>query len=188
MVFDESLWVGFDRKMSSRPTTVVIGHKGSVVTVTSLSLNSFLSDENMTDYLMTTMKNDKDKAFKFTLSIPPSHSELSSPSSSPLSPPPTNGFHSQNEQHNNNDRDLNVKDRHEQHILILPGNQPKDIYDTSLSWWRAAIRRRLVANVQRESRIIARMQVEYRAYRLRRSILSGIASLNCNLNPLFDLV
>ena len=42
-----------------------------------------------------------------------------------------------------------------------PWAQPKDVYDTSLSWWRAAIRRRLVASVRWESRIIARMQVSY---------------------------
>ena len=73
---------------------------------------------------------------ELTLSMPTSYSASSSLSSSPGSP--SNGFHSQGQQ---------------------PGKQPKDVYDTSLPWWRAAIRRKLVASVQRESRVIARMQV-----------------------------
>ena len=36
---------------------------------------------------------------------------------------------------------------------------PIDVYDATLSWWRAAIRRRLVKSVKWESTVIARMQV-----------------------------
>ncbi|KAF9057101.1 PAP2 superfamily-domain-containing protein, partial [Panaeolus papilionaceus] len=38
------------------------------------------------------------------------------------------------------------------------GAAGKDVYDTTLPWWRAAIRRRLVRAVRSESEIIARMQ------------------------------
>lgn len=40
---------------------------------------------------------------------------------------------------------------------------PEDVYDRSLPWWRAAVRRKLVDSVKEESRIIARMQVRVRA-------------------------
>lgn len=85
---------------------------------------------------------------KFTLSIP--ESESSSLSSSSASSPVGQPYNS-----------LNLDNK----PLVLPGIQPKDVYDTSLSWWRAAIRRRLVARVRLESRIIARMQVSYRLLR-----------------------
>lgn len=44
-------------------------------------------------------------------------------------------------------------------IDVTPGRRPMDVYDTTLPWWRAAIRRKLVKTVQWESRAIARMQV-----------------------------
>jgi hypothetical protein len=40
-----------------------------------------------------------------------------------------------------------------------PGRRPMDVYDVTLPRWRAALRRRLVKTVQRESEIIAKMQV-----------------------------
>jgi hypothetical protein len=40
-----------------------------------------------------------------------------------------------------------------------PPDGIKDIYDATLPWWRAAIRRRLIQLVERETRLIARMQV-----------------------------
>ncbi|EEB89968.1 hypothetical protein MPER_11885 [Moniliophthora perniciosa FA553] len=39
-----------------------------------------------------------------------------------------------------------------------PGRQPLDVYDATLSWWRAGIRKKLVKTVAKESRIIAKMQ------------------------------
>lgn len=82
-----------------------------------------------------------------TLSIPSSESSLfPSPESSPVG----QGIHPYNL-----DSSKPLVDR------IPPGIQPKDVYDASLPWWRAAIRRRLVASVQWESRVIARMQVSY---------------------------
>ena len=89
---------------------------------------------------------------KFTLTIP--QSIESSPSSSPVSSPVGQGVH----HYNSLDSKPLVN-------WVSPGIQPKDVYDTSLSWWRAAIRRRLVASVHRESRVIARMQVSYRIAR-----------------------
>ena len=87
---------------------------------------------------------------KITLSVPPSNG--SSPSSSPASSPVGQGAHPYN--------NLNL-DNEPLDNWVSPGMQPKDLYDTSLSWWRAAIRRRLVASVRWESRVIARMQVSY---------------------------
>ena len=89
---------------------------------------------------------------KLTLSIPSSESSESlfpSPESSPVG----QGIHPYNL-----DSSKPLVDR------IPPGIQPKDVYDASLPWWRAAIRRRLVASVQWESRVIARMQVSYLSY------------------------
>jgi hypothetical protein len=42
--------------------------------------------------------------------------------------------------------------------IDIPGRQI-DAYDTTLSWWRAAIRRKLVKSVQWESEVLAKMQV-----------------------------
>ena len=36
-----------------------------------------------------------------------------------------------------------------------PGTNPRVAYDSSLPWWRAAIRRKLVASVEWESGVIA---------------------------------
>ena len=96
------------------------------------------------------IKYDKEK--KFTLSIPPTYSESSSLASSPASTPiESRGeypFHSARKHEH-----VSLADR------VPPRKQPKDVYDTSLSWWRAAIRRKLVASVERESKVIAQMQV-----------------------------
>lgn len=42
-----------------------------------------------------------------------------------------------------------------------PGTLPDDVYDTTLSWWRASARRFLVRNLKTESRWLASMQVCY---------------------------
>ncbi|KAF5369021.1 hypothetical protein D9758_002980 [Tetrapyrgos nigripes] len=42
--------------------------------------------------------------------------------------------------------------------LYPPGRQAKDVYDITLSRWRAVVRRMLVKRVRKESNIIARMQ------------------------------
>lgn len=108
---------------------------------------------------------------KFALSIPPSNeSEPSSLSSSPASSPVGQGVHPYN--------NLNL-DSKPLVDCVSPGIQAKDVYDTSLSWWRAAIRRRLVASVRWESRVIARMQV---SCRLLRGLLAYIPII---LNPFF---
>lgn len=110
---------------------------------------------------------DKDKMLsKFTLSIPPNNeSEPSSLSSSPASSPVGQGVYPYN--------NLNLDSK----PLVDWASQPKDVYDTSLSWWRAAIRRRLVASVRWESRIIARMQVSYRMLR------GSLAYISIIFNP-----
>ncbi|EAU82992.1 sphingosine-1-phosphate phosphatase [Coprinopsis cinerea okayama7 len=41
---------------------------------------------------------------------------------------------------------------------VSPGQGPTDVYDTTLPAWRAAVRRILVKTVEKESRVIARMQ------------------------------
>ena len=99
------------------------------------------------------------------LSIPSNGSSLSS---SPASSPVGQGAHPYN--------NLNLDSKPLVH-WVSPGIQPKDVYDTSLSWWRAAIRRRLVASVRYESRVIARMQVSCRLLR------GSLAYISTIFNP-----
>lgn len=40
-----------------------------------------------------------------------------------------------------------------------PGLRSQDVYDATLSWWRAAVRTRLLKNIEWESKILGRMQV-----------------------------
>lgn len=42
---------------------------------------------------------------------------------------------------------------------LMPGFRAMDVYDATLPRWRAALRRMLVKTVQRESEVIAKMQV-----------------------------
>jgi hypothetical protein len=42
-----------------------------------------------------------------------------------------------------------------------PGRRARDVYDTTLSWWRAGVRRKLVTTVHWESQIIANVQVSF---------------------------
>lgn len=39
-----------------------------------------------------------------------------------------------------------------------PGTAPEHVYEANMAWWRFAIRRKLVANLEHESRWIAAMQ------------------------------
>ncbi|KAK1219246.1 Long-chain base-1-phosphate phosphatase [Marasmius sp. AFHP31] len=43
-------------------------------------------------------------------------------------------------------------------IDFSPGKQPSDIYEQTLPWWRAAIRRQIVKRVEVESQTVARLQ------------------------------
>ena len=48
----------------------------------------------------------------------------------------------------------------EQHTAsIAAGRLPEDVYANYLSWWRAALRRKCVVVVERESEVIAKWQV-----------------------------
>ena len=40
-----------------------------------------------------------------------------------------------------------------------PGRRSADVYGATLPWWRATVRRKLLVAVQRESKVIARVQV-----------------------------
>lgn len=40
-----------------------------------------------------------------------------------------------------------------------PGQLPQDVYNSTLPWWRAATRAKLLKAVERESPVLARMQV-----------------------------
>ena len=90
---------------------------------------------------------DHTKSVHFTLSTPPS--EVSSRSSSPA-PSVYNGT---TENLNDLKSKLSVLDDDR-----TPGHHARDVYDTTLSWWRAGIRRKLVNMVHWESQIVARMQ------------------------------
>ncbi|KDR76501.1 hypothetical protein GALMADRAFT_120678 [Galerina marginata CBS 339.88] len=100
------------------------------------------------------------KSVHFTLSGPPS--EASSRSSSPAPSSPTlsgppfyqNGFSSD---YHDTKLKYNLLDDDD-----TPEQQRKDVYDSTLSWWRAGLRRKLVATVQWESRLIAKMQDKIR--------------------------
>ena len=94
---------------------------------------------------------DDTKSVHFTLSP----SEASSRSSSPA-PSTYNGTTT-----NLNDfkSKLNVLD--DDHT---PGRRARDVYDTTLSWWRAGVRRKLVNVVHWESQIISKMQVSSKPY------------------------
>ncbi|KAF9265034.1 acid phosphatase/Vanadium-dependent haloperoxidase [Marasmius fiardii PR-910] len=41
---------------------------------------------------------------------------------------------------------------------VPSGKQPSDIYEATLSWWRAGIRRQIVKTVKNESKVVARLQ------------------------------
>ncbi|KAG5637587.1 hypothetical protein H0H81_004038 [Sphagnurus paluster] len=87
---------------------------------------------------------------QFTVSVP--GSENSSRASSPAPSPSINGnghfLYLQNEKPKIYDLDGDV----------TPGRLPMDLYEATLPWWRAAIRRRLVETVKWESEVIARLQ------------------------------
>jgi hypothetical protein len=55
------------------------------------------------------------------------------------------------------------KKNHEAQLVedlgIGPGTLPDEVYDMSMAWWRAGIRRALVRNLRSESRWLADMQV-----------------------------
>lgn len=82
----------------------------------------------------------RSRKFNFTVSVP--GSENSSRASSPVpSPAPSEVSF-----------DLEG--------VPSPGRRSTDVYDAVLPWWRAAVRRKLLVAVQRESKVIARMQVK----------------------------
>ena len=87
-------------------------------------------------------------AVRFTISVP--GSENSSRASSRASSPLRNGAH------------LSLNDGFapcDAKAPPSPGCRSADAYDATLPWWRAAVRRKLLVVVQRESNVIARMQV-----------------------------
>lgn len=44
-------------------------------------------------------------------------------------------------------------------VIVSAGRLPEEVYTTTLSWWRAAVRRRLVGIVEWESGVLAQLQV-----------------------------
>lgn len=71
------------------------------------------------------------------------------------------------------------------HDVILradtPGTLPADVYDTTLPWWRAAIRRKLTQSIEWESRVLAKMQV--RTYFILHSV--SISIVRGRTTPIF---
>jgi hypothetical protein len=89
----------------------------------------------------------------FTLSYPPS---LASSRSSSPGPNPLNSLKSDKGQSNLR------KDKHGTAVEdIMPEKLPEDVYEATLPRWRAVVRQKLVGVVQRESEVIAKMQVRY---------------------------
>ena len=100
----------------------------------------------------------RDHSVHFTLSGPPS-----TPSSRTASPAPSYDSGRHNARAETTDRNsLTYDDIYGykfQEKETLPGQHSMDVYDATLSWWRAAIRRKLVKAVERESEMIAAIQV-----------------------------
>ncbi|RDB18722.1 Dihydrosphingosine 1-phosphate phosphatase YSR3 [Hypsizygus marmoreus] len=90
----------------------------------------------------------------FTVSVPGSENSSRAPSPAP--------FLRGNGQSPRNGDDIYVAikrmSEEQAHLDVTPGRRPMDVYDATLPWWRAAIRRKLVKAVQKESKVIARMQ------------------------------
>ena len=47
------------------------------------------------------------------------------------------------------------------YIPDTPGLQAQDVYDSTLPWWRAAVRSKMAKSVEWESGVIADMQVSF---------------------------
>lgn len=98
---------------------------------------------------------DRTKRTQFTLSGPPSEASSRAPSPAPACPLPVkNGTATAH----NGYYDLKTRLRSLEG-KIIPDSEGRDVYDTTLSWWQAGLRRRLVATVKWESEVIAKMQV-----------------------------
>ena len=57
---------------------------------------------------------------------------------------------------------LEGRNEEEEEMLVVvgaAGRLPEEVYERTLSWWRAGIRRAIVRNVERESSVLAIMQV-----------------------------
>jgi hypothetical protein len=97
---------------------------------------------------------DRTRRTHFTLSGPPSEASSRAPSPAPACPLPLkNGSATAN----NGYPDLKTRLRPLEGE-ISPDSEGKDVYDTTLSWWQAGLRRRLVTTVKWESIVIAKMQ------------------------------
>jgi hypothetical protein len=97
---------------------------------------------------------DRTRRTHFTLSGPPSEASSRAPSPAPACPLPLkNGSATAN----NGYPDLKTRLRPLEGE-ISPDSEGKDVYDTTLSWWQAGLRRRLVTMVKWESIVIAKMQ------------------------------
>jgi len=78
------------------------------------------------------------------------NSVISEPPSRTSSPAPSyQAFPGDNNDQNSEDTDFEVS----------PGVLPDEVYDSTMSWWRAGLRRSLVRSLRTESRWLAIMQV-----------------------------
>ncbi|RXW18956.1 hypothetical protein EST38_g6891 [Candolleomyces aberdarensis] len=85
------------------------------------------------------------KGLHFTISVPPSVA-----SSRAASPAPSDD--------DNDYFDEKFGPKGERGYDEAPGQHSTDVYDTTLPWWRAAIRRKVVERVRLESQVIAKIQ------------------------------
>lgn len=94
---------------------------------------------------------ERSRAVQFSLSTP--SSAASSRSSSPAPTLPRKSvLNGSPDDYNDIKRSLLSDD-------LVPGQRGEDVYESTLSWWRAGLRRKLVATVRWESSVIAKMQV-----------------------------
>ncbi|KAF8869396.1 PAP2 superfamily-domain-containing protein [Infundibulicybe gibba] len=104
-------------------------------------------------------KAGRNSGVRFTLSVPPSASSSRSASPAP-SLKSTDQSTYQDDLDEKRSGQLYLKGSHNGEES--PGYLPMDVYDVTLPWWRAAIRRHLVKAVARESIVLAKMQEKIR--------------------------
>ncbi|KAF9527614.1 PAP2 superfamily-domain-containing protein [Crepidotus variabilis] len=100
---------------------------------------------------------ERSKSVQFSISGPPSEASSRSQSPAPSESAHSNGY--SHHTHGTIHDLLNKKSRLDAlERIATPGRQGQDVYDRTLPRWRSAIRRTLVASIEVESKLIAKMQ------------------------------
>lgn len=80
----------------------------------------------------------------------------------------TNGYADEKHPHThvldasiNSDENQTLADNDAANAIVPAGRLPEEVYTSTLNWWRAAVRRRLVRIVEWESGVLAKVQVRF---------------------------